>query len=202
MPAAEGDVMKLDLRPLLAEEIRVLSVDFSLDPPVEDNENPMSNLYGVGFPAPLHVCGEITNTAGYMRMALEASVPYTATCARCLQPVSDTFSFRFEKTVAPAKQVENTPEEDKDDYAVIYDGFLDVDEQLLEMLELEFPSKLLCREDCAGLCPTCGKDLNDGPCGCDAKKEDDPRLAPLRDLLKRYQSDDAAGDDKGSEKSK
>ena len=188
MPAAEGDVMKLDLRPLLAEEIRVLSVDFLLDPPEGDEENPMSNLYGVGFPAPLHVCGEITNTAGYMRMVLEAAVPYTASCARCLQPVSDTFSFRFEKTVAPAKQVENTPEEDKDDYAVIYDGFLDVDEQLLEMLELAFPSKLLCREDCAGLCPICGKDLNEGPCGCE-RKEIDPRLAPLAELLKQFQEE-------------
>lgn len=191
--------MKLDLRPLLAEDIRILSVDFTLDPPAEDHENPMSNLYGVGFPAPLHVRGEITNTAGYMRMALEASVPFTATCARCLQPVSDTFSFRFEKTVAPAKQVESTPEADKDDYAVIYDGFLDVDEQLLEMLELDFPSKLLCREDCAGLCPMCGKDLNDGPCGCE-RKETDPRLAPLAKLLERYKSEAAEGDQEKQEK--
>lgn len=201
MPAAGGDVMKLDLRPLLAEEIRVLSVDFMLDPPAVDEENLMSNLYGVGFPAPLHVCGEITNTAGYMRMTLKASVPYIATCARCLSPVSDTFSFRVEKTVASAKQVENTPEEDKDDYAVIFDGFLDVDEQLLEMLELEFPSKLLCREDCAGLCPICGKDQNNGPCGCE-RKEIDPRLAPLAELLKRYQDEESGEKNEGSEESK
>ncbi len=180
--------MKLDLRPLLAEEIRRLSIDFEIEITAEDTAD-IGNLYGVTFPAPLHVVGEITNTAGYMRMALSASIPYATACARCLRPVSGSFSFRFEKTVAPAKLVEDIREEDRDDYVIVYNGFLDVDEELYEMLILEFPAKLLCREDCAGLCPRCGKDLNDGPCSCE-EKEVDPRLAPLAELLKKFKDEE------------
>ncbi len=181
--------MKLDLRPLLAEDIRVFDVDFSLTPPEERLDGPRGYLFGVSFPAPLHVVGSITNTAGYMRMELTATIPYMLPCARCLRDVSGTFSFRFEKTVAPAKLIENIREEDADDYAVIRDGFLDVDEQLLEMLEMNFPSKILCHEDCAGLCPRCGRDLNEGACGCPTK-EADPRLAPLAALLERYRDEE------------
>ena len=41
--------------------------------------------------------------------------------------------------------------------------------------------KVLCRDDCRGLCPKCGKNLNEGPCGC--TKDGDPRLAVLSRLL-------------------
>lgn len=180
--------MKLDLRPLLAEDIRVLPIDFSLEIDPEESDGQIGNLFGISFPSPLHVFGEITNTAGYMRMVLSASIPYTTACARCLCEVSGTFSFRFEKTVAPAKLMEDIREEDADDYVVVHSGFLDVDEQLSEMLLLEFPSKILCREDCAGLCSRCGKDLNEGPCTCE-EREIDPRLAPLAELLREFNED-------------
>ena len=180
--------MKLDLRPLLAEDIRVLPVSFTLPAPLDRQDDPSSPLFGVSFPEPLSVTGEITNTAGYMRMTLTASIPYCTPCARCLADVSGSFTFLLEKTVTPAGLLRNISEEDADDYVVVNDGFLDVDEQLLEVFELEFPSKVLCRPDCAGICPKCGKDLNAGECGC-TEKEIDPRLAPLAALLERYRED-------------
>ena len=48
-------------------------------------------------------------------------------------------------------------------------------------------SRFLCREDCKGLCPKCGKDLNDGPCKCG--EDQDPRLAVLAQLLENNQKD-------------
>ena len=185
--------MKLDLRPLLAEDIRVLAVDFTLPPPDTEGDAALGTLYGVEFPHTLQVTGEITNTAGYMRMSLSASIPYVVPCARCLEEVAGTFSFRFEKTVAPANLLVNIAPEDADDYVIVRDGFLDVDEELLEMLELDFPAKILCREDCAGLCPRCGKNLNHGPCSCPTK-EVDPRLAPLAKLLEKYRDGDSSKD--------
>ena len=185
--------MKLDLRPLLAEDIRALAVDFTLPPPVDGTDSLSGTLYGVEFPHPLQVSGEITNTAGYMRMVLSASIPYVVPCARCLEEVSGTFSFRFEKTVAPANLLTNIAPEDADDYVIVRDGFLDVDEELLEILELDFPSKILCHEDCAGLCPRCGKNLNHGTCSC-PQKEVDPRLAPLAKLLERYREEGKSED--------
>ena len=172
--------MKLDLRPLLAGE-KLLTFDYELAPDI-DPEDTSSFLYGVSFPSPMKVKGEITNTAGYMRMHLDMSVDYSTVCARCLAPVNGEFSLSLEKTVAPKNLLVGLDEDKLDDYAIIENGFLDMDEPLLCELEMAFPIRFLCREDCKGLCPKCGNNLNDGECGC-VTKEIDPRLAPFQKLL-------------------
>jgi uncharacterized protein len=177
--------MKLDLRNMLAGECRSFDVDFQLTP-FDYSEDRTSNLWGVHFSTPLKVVGRITNSAGYMRLSVEASIDYIAPCSRCLSDVSGSFSFTLEKTVAPKNILESEDEDKLDDYVVIEDGFLDIDDMLLELLELDFPYKLLCKDDCLGLCSHCGKDLNEGPCNC-SQKEIDPRLAPLQKLLLEMQ---------------
>ena len=172
--------MKLDLRPLLAGE-RLLRFDYELTPDI-DSEDTASFLYGVSFPSPMKVRGDITNTAGYMRMNLSATLDYEAACARCLKPVSGSFTFSLEKTVAPREVLSDLDEDRLDDYAIIDDGFLDLDSRIVEQLEVEFPIRFLCKEDCKGLCQKCGKNLNEGKCDCDTK-EIDPRMAPLQKLL-------------------
>ena len=172
--------MKLDLRPLLAGD-RLLEVDYELAIDT-DPEDTASFLYGVSFPSPMKVKGDITNTAGYMRMRLDATIDYHTMCARCLKALDGSFAFSLEKTVAPKEVLSDLDEDKLDDYAIIEDGFLDIDEHLLMELETEFPLRFLCREDCKGLCQKCGKDLNEGECDC-PKKEIDPRLAPLQRLL-------------------
>ncbi len=177
--------MKLDLRPLLAGD-RLLAFDYEL--PLDINsEDAASFLYGVSFPSPMKVKGDITNTAGYMRMTLSMSLDYEAACARCLSPVNGQFSLDLEKTVAPRNLLSNLDEDKLDDYAIIEDGFLDMDEQLINQLEMEFPIRFLCSEDCKGLCQKCGKNLNEGDCGC-SKKDVDPRLAPLAKLLEEMKN--------------
>ena len=59
----------------------------------------------------------------------------------------------------------------------------DLDDILTTAVVLNMDSKLLCSEDCKGLCPKCGADLNLGPCGC--KPEMDPRLAVLQQFLNK-----------------
>ena len=178
--------MKLDLRPLLAGE-RLLEFDYELTLDI-DPEDTASFLYGVGFPSPMKVKGDITNTAGYMRMSLTASLDYSARCARCLSEVNGSFTFGLEKTVAPREVLADLDEDRLDEYAIIEDGFLDMDEQLCEQLEMEFPLRFLCREDCRGLCQRCGKNLNEGECNCKSG-EIDPRLAPLQKLLDQMNND-------------
>lgn len=178
--------MKLDLRGLLSGD-RNLSFDYEMT--LESyKEDPGSFLFGVGFPSPMKVSGDITNTAGYMRMSLTASVDYTAECARCLSPVSGQFAFGLEKTVSPRNMLSNLDEDRLDDYAIVEDGFLDMDEMLLMQLEMEFPARFLCKDDCLGLCQRCGKNLNEGECDC-PKKEIDPRLAPLAKILERMKEE-------------
>ena len=182
-----GITVKLDLRPMLAGE-RLL--EFSYELPLDITpENSVSFLCDVSFPSPMKVEGQITNTSGYMRMTLHASVNYQTVCARCLVPVEGCFSLDLEKTVAPKNMLESLEVDKLDDYAIIEDGFLDMDEPLLEQLEIEFPYRHLCREDCLGLCPKCGSNLNQGKCGCNTK-EIDPRMEPLRRLLEQMKHDE------------
>ena len=179
--------MKLDLRPLLAGD-RLLTFDYELALDA-DSEDTVSFLTDVDFPSPMKVSGEITNTAGYMRMTLTMSVDYVAQCARCLSPVTGQFTLDLEKTVAPRNLLGDLDEDKLDEFAIIEDGFLDMDEQLREQLEMEFPMRFLCREDCKGLCPKCGKNLNEGECNCD-HTEIDPRMEPLRKLLEQMKNEE------------
>ena len=170
----------LDIRPLLAGE-SLLQFDYEMT--LESNpEDTLSFFYGVDFPSPMKVTGEITNTAGYMRLTLELSVDYRTNCARCLDDVSGEFSLCLEKTVATKDSFGVLDEDKLDDYAVAVDGKLDLDAIATEQLEMEFPSRFLCKEDCKGLCQRCGRNLNREECQCQAK-EIDPRMEPLRKLL-------------------
>ncbi|MFA5561168.1 MAG: DUF177 domain-containing protein [Eubacteriales bacterium] len=172
--------MKIDLRALLAGEIRALPIDFQLTLPDELSVS-VPHLWGVRFPQAMHVQGSVVNTAGYIRLQLSLWVPYIAPCARCLRDIDGTFHLELEKTAAPTKVLDGINEDKLDEYVEIRDGFLDIDELLLELLEMEFPSRLLCAEDCRGLCQQCGQDLNEGSCDC--KEAPDPRLAPLQKIL-------------------
>ena len=181
--------MKLDLRPLLAGE-RLLSFEYLLSLDSSD-EAPIGVLLDARFPSPMKVSGEITNTAGYMRMTLSMSVDYQAECARCLSPVCGCFTLDLEKTVAPRDVLGDIDEDKLDDYAIIEDGFLDMDETILEQIEMEFPIRFLCKEDCRGLCERCGKNLNEGECDCKSK-DIDPRLEPLRALLEKMKEEESS----------
>lgn len=138
----------------------------------------------VDFNDDIHVVGQITNSAGYMRLTAEAYLAYASECDRCLEAICGDLTIAFERTVVDKGTLTDEQlEEDIDEYVVINNGKLDIDEQLSEAIVMEFPSKLLCSEDCAGLCSKCGKPLKYGDCGC-PKKEIDPRLAVLADFFK------------------
>ncbi len=166
--------MRFDLKPLLRGEVNSIKLDFTL--PLE--------LEGVRFEREAHAVGEITDKAGYMRLALRVSVPYVAECARCLDEVHGVFTDDLERTVVTKGSVSDEElDENIDEYAVLNEnGELEIDEEIAETVVLSFPKKLLCSEDCAGLCPVCGKRKKDGDCGC-VVKEIDPRLAVLKKLL-------------------
>lgn len=155
--------MVLNVSSLLSGEKSKLDIDYSLS--VASENGGAVNLSNVTFPKPARVVGQITDNAGYMRLSLSVTLPYETACARCDKPVSGEFSIEFVRTVVPEGMVEDA-EEKEEDYVVVKGGLLDIDEQLTEILEMEFPIRILCEEDCAGLCQRCGKDLNDGPCNC------------------------------------
>lgn len=186
--------VKLDLRALLAGECRTLPFHFPLDVPDESND-PGSILYGVRFPSPPEASGEVVNSAGYMRLRLDLSLDFVAPCARCLADVAGTYRFTLEKTVATPEMLDGLDEDKVDDFAVVEDGFLDLSDPAYSLLLSEFPSRVLCREDCRGLCPICGTDLNEGSCSCKTS-ETDPRLSPLAAVLERLREEEKAKTEK------
>ena len=165
--------MVLNMGPLLRGEITRMEIEYDLTP---------EPVFDVTFPENAHVKGYITDDAGYMRLYLRATLPYTGTCARCLDEVVGEFSLDFERTVAAEGSISEEKLVEMDDaYVMIRDGKLDVDEALREELLLSFPMRLLCDEECPGLCSKCGKPLREGACGC-TQKEIDPRWAVLATL--------------------
>ncbi len=165
--------MVVDVAPLLRGDVKKIEIDYMLSP---------EQLDGVVF-EDAHVVGAITDNSGYMRLHLKVELAYHGECARCLAPVDGVFSLDFERTVA----TEGTLDEDRleelaDEYVVLCGSELDVDETLCEELVLSFPLRLLCSEDCPGLCPKCGKPKREGACGC-SEREIDPRLAVLKNYF-------------------
>ena len=100
-------------------------------------------------------------------------------CDRCAKSFSKTKTVEYETLLA--EKLENG---ESDDIILLdKDGQLELDELLGDVFILDLDTKNLCSEDCKGLCPGCGADLNVEPCRC--KKEVDPRLAKLAQLLEQ-----------------
>jgi len=159
----------IDVREVLSGLVDSIEFDYTLPAPQGFND--------ILFPGEVRVVGAIKNQAGYMTLAARATVPYVTHCARCTKEISGVFETSFERPLAT--RLEN----DDDEYLMITHGEVDLDTPLLEELLISLDFVYLCKEDCKGLCPKCGQDLNEGDCGCADKKEIDPRLAILAKLL-------------------
>ena len=101
---------------------------------------------------------------------LETSI--VSECARCLTTISVPVTFKLEELFS-------YPPDPDADYSVDDTGILDLAPLLREEAILAIPMGVLCRSECAGLCPQCGQNWNEGPCECD-QDEIDPRLSILR----------------------
>jgi uncharacterized protein len=105
-------------------------------------------------------------------------------CARCLEPVGTPLAFRIEETFVPTVDIlTGRPlEVEEEDRALWIDEHhvLDLEEVVRQEALLAAPLHVLCSPDCRGLCPTCGQNLNEGPCDC--RPEPDPRWSALLDL--------------------
>lgn len=136
------------------------------------SENPVSAT--VAFRGPVQIDGEVANRAGIVTLDYTARFTMSLCCDRCLKPFSRDESLHFTHGLVTAL------EHDADDayFLVVPDMRVDLAETAWTDILLELPAKVLCREDCKGLCPVCGQDWNLGGCSCD-KKEIDPRWKAL-----------------------
>lgn len=128
------------------------------------------------FVTPVSVIGSVANRVGIVTLSAKVRFPYQGVCDRCAEPFTRDFRFDLEHTLV--RQLNNG---ENDDYLVVENGVLDLDELVRTDILLALPSKMLCKEDCQGLCSVCGQNQNQNRCNC--KKPIDPRLAALAQLL-------------------
>ncbi len=162
--------MRLDLCDIIHVPGAVKEFTFALDLSALD-------FYGTRPVAePVEVRGRVVNRAGMLLLEAEMKSNLHLHCDSCGR------AFQRVKTVNVRRMLATELQDEKDDDIILLDGtVLDVGEELTEEFVLEMDTKNLCREDCRGICPGCGADLNTEPCKC--KPDIDPRFSALAALL-------------------
>ena len=136
--------------------------------------------FGVSYPVsePVQAEGMVRNTAGVLVMTGNITTCIHGTCDRC----ASAFDREIQLPIDVVLVTEMANEENEDEWVFPLEGdSADLDDIVRTVFVLNLDSKLLCKEDCKGICHRCGKNLNDGPCNC--QKELDPRFAALKQLL-------------------
>jgi uncharacterized protein len=140
----------------------------------------------------LDFCGDIEVRAVIDKIQLELLIRATIRaaihleCARCLEefdlPVEATFDALYvPRRAAEAESSLGHKLQTESQAVQYYDGMIDLGTQIIEAVQIAVPTKALCRPDCRGLCPRCGRSRNDGACTC---SEANGGFQPFRELLK------------------
>ena len=138
--------------------------------------------YGTSYPVsePVLASGTVRNTAGVLMMTGSITTCIHGICDRCASEFDREIDFPIDVVLV----TELANEENEDEWVFPLEGdSADLDDIVRTVFVLNLDSKLLCDEDCKGLCCRCGKNLNNGPCSC--QKELDPRFAALKQLLEK-----------------
>ncbi len=160
--------MRLNLREIIHVPGAKLPFEFQMDLSKEE-------FFGT-YPVtqPVTVSGAVENIADVLVLAGQAVSVLDYTCDRCMN------RFSREKVVELSFLLAETLEGESE-IVLLDDGEVDVGDLAYTAFVLNMDTKILCSEDCKGLCPGCGANLNGEPCRC--KKQADPRWAALEQLL-------------------
>lgn len=164
--------MVVDLKHIFVSDNSSLPLKYALD---------LSGIDYMGeYPLkkPVEIVGEITNKASLVRLEAEITFEFDASCDRCGTRTAKKHTLKVSKSLATSIEGEES-----DTIITVPDMKLNLDELIYTETVTNLPMKHLCDENCKGICQKCGKNLNEGECGC-SKKEIDPRLSALADLLK------------------
>ncbi len=130
------------------------------------------------FETPFEVSGKILNFGSELELKAKAKGEFRTFCDRCLKEIRVACEFPVEERLVRAGA------EIGEEEAYLYEGHeIDLDDIVLKNFLLNASSKYLCSPECKGLCPNCGKDLNEGACNCSDEKMDS-RFAILSEWKK------------------
>ncbi|MGN1148984.1 MAG: YceD family protein [Lachnospiraceae bacterium] len=169
--------MLLNLTDVLTSEGKVRSEDIAIEMTAFKSR---MGSFPIVEKSPLHL--ELRNIGeNKAEVAGHAEITQQMCCDRCLKEVPVRITLDFVRTVF-APDVNDSEILDESDQGVM-DGYqMDVEVLVYNELLMNQPEKVLCKPDCKGICKKCGKDLNEGDCGCDTFVPD-PRMAVLQDIF-------------------
>ena len=172
--------MLINLSDVLSEQHKTVDETATLDmETIEIN----SGKYPIIAKEPVHVV--VRHIEGrQLEIDTQTKVAVMIPCDRCLEDVRNEFDLDFQKHVDLSITDAELPEGfDESDYI---DGYhLDVDKLIFNEILIGWPTKVLCRENCKGICNVCGQNLNKGTCNCEDTSLD-PRMSVVRDLFKNF----------------
>ncbi len=132
----------------------------------------------VEFKPPFKFTGRIVNFGGLLKLSGELHFEFSANCLRCLNRVETTADVDVEEIFV------EIPKSDDVEAYTFEGNVVDIDRPLMDNIILALPMKIICSEDCKGLCKACGNNLNLKNCNCDESKIVDPRMEILKDYFK------------------
>ncbi len=122
--------------------------------------------------------------SGKLHITFDTCSTIVGSCDRCLTEVSFDIPVSIDETVE-VSEGQVVVDEEIGPYSFIDGEDIDVDELILNEILLNFPAKILCQDDCKGICPVCGKNRNDESCDCDDTVLD-PRMAQFLDVFNSF----------------
>ena len=174
--------MKLDLNEIAAHLGKRIKYEIN-EKPLVDAES------GLKCVEPITGSIAFTNTGRTIDVRGKFSTAIEVECGRCLRPYTISVSGTIEEELPlegmpwvpeVAEDEEELPEDEKE--PLFEDNIFDLDEYLRQSILVSVPIKLLCDEECKGLCPLCGANLNDGSCECQPEVTESP-FGALASLL-------------------
>ncbi|MBN2796829.1 MAG: DUF177 domain-containing protein [Clostridia bacterium] len=164
--------MKYDLSPLSAKKLNVIEIDTTF---TFTDEDALSNSM-VCTVNPVNVKGTIKSYGNGFKLDISYESTWQYQCGRCLEPVDYVIKGEIIRSIV------KDGNDGDDDYVVVESTVIDLYDVIYNDIVLNLPSQVMCDEECKGLCPNCGKNLNTGACECSVDNVD-PRLAKLKNLF-------------------
>ncbi len=136
------------------------------------------------FTSPVKIKGSVANNGKSLFLKADCNGTMQTQCARCLKDIEETFYFPLDEQLIQNDSADVSEDED----VIVFDGYsFELDDIVCDNFLMNVNGSYLCKEDCMGLCPSCGKNLNEGDCSCE-NIDIDPRWSTLLDIIKNSEN--------------
>ena len=127
----------------------------------------------------------ITNTGKkVLKIEAKGRITVNIPCDKCLKDVPTEFDINFEQEIDMQASKEDRIK-DLDEINYVTGCSLDVEQLVHNEILIHWPLRVLCKDNCRGICPVCGMNLNEGSCDCD-QSVPDPRMAVISDIFSKF----------------